>query len=236
MILSHGKERVMVPTDFQAPFQHPDTLEFFKAVKKKFKPTKIVCGGDSLDLHGLSQYLKDPEGYGAAQEHKMALTFMEEFYDVFPKGVELTSNHNDRLYRKAYASGIPSYMVLSYKELLNAPKNWTFKHSHEVDNIKYEHGDRFGGQYAHIKAAQSNMKSTVIGHHHTRAGIQFISNEDVMIFGMNAGCTIDIESYAFRYSVKLPFKPTLGCGIVDKGVPHFIPMKIGKDKRWTGEL
>jgi hypothetical protein len=50
------------------------------------------------------------------------------------------------------------------------------------------------------------------------------------------GCLIDRSAYVFRYGENNKFKPTLGCGVVIKGVPYFVPMILGKRERWIGEI
>jgi len=83
----------------------------------------------------------------------------------------------------------------------------------------------------------SGYYSTVFGHFHSFAGIQYLSSTEMGThFGMNVGCLIDQTQYAFKYGAKLKQRPVLGCGVVVKGVPHFIPMRVGKGNRWDGNV
>jgi hypothetical protein len=102
----------------------------------------------------------------------------------------------------------------------------------EFDGIIYEHGDPFSGKDAAIKAAEQNMQSTVIGHVHSFAGIQYSANSKHLIFGFNVGCLIDKDAYAFAYAKKIKRKPILGCGIITNGIPQFIPMTLNSNGRW----
>ena len=80
------------------------------------------------------------------------------------------------------------------------------------------HGTGFSGQYAHIRAAEANRQSTVIGHTHSTAASNYLVSENDRIFAMNIGCGIDRKTYAFEYGRDLPKKPVLACGVVtDKG-------------------
>lgn len=236
MFLNRGEEVVLVIPDIQAPFQHRDTFDFLRAIKDEVKPTKIVCIGDSMDANALSRWVTDPNGLSQADEYHEALDVLHELYDLFPEGDEVISNHNERIAKRAYGAGIPREFLRSYEEIMHYPEGWHIHPYLEIDGVLYEHGHTQGGMYAARNLAIHNGQSTVIGHHHTTAGILYVSNRNQMLFGMNVGCLIDIDSYAFAYAKETKFKPTLGCGIVYKGVPKFIPMILNQDKRWSGEL
>lgn len=234
MKLEQGKETVLIIPDLQIPFHHQDAFKFLEYIKHKVSPTKIICIGDSIDSHALSEYIHNPDGYSAGHEHKTALFYLQELYSIFPNGIELDSNHNNRIFRRACSAGIPKVFLKSYKEFMNAPDGWEFMSHCIIDNIMYEHGDSFSGNMAAKTAAISNMRSTVIGHHHNTASIHYVANKERMLFGMNVGCLIDNESYAFEYNKKNKTQPTLTCGVVDKGVPILYPLIINSKNRWVG--
>lgn len=236
MRLKKGKQKVLVIPDLQIPFHHPDAFDFLSYIKSKVRPDRVVCIGDSIDSHALSDYVHDPDGYSAGHEHNKTLEYLKDLYSIIPEAVEVDSNHNNRVYRKAYSSGIPKFFLKSYKEFMKAPDTWDFKSYVIIDGVMYEHGDSFSGQIAAKTAAISNMRSTVIGHHHNTAGIHYIANKEVMLFGMNVGCLIDNEAYAFAYNKKNKTQPTLSLGVVDEGVPILYPMLINKRGRWIGRV
>lgn len=236
MKLSKGRETVLVIPDLQIPFHHKDSFSFLEYIKNKVKPSRIVCIGDSIDSHALSDYIHNPDGYSAGHEHKAALEYLKDLYTIFPEGVELDSNHNNRIFRRACNAGIPKVFLKSYKEFMNAPDGWEFKQYEIIDDIMYEHGDCYSGNMAAKTGAISNMRSTVIGHHHSTAGIQYFSNKEKMLFGMNVGCLIDNDAYAFEYNKRNKFQPTLACGVVDKGVPILYPMILNRNNRWVGHV
>jgi hypothetical protein len=227
---------VLAIPDLHCPFEHKDSLAFLKAVKTKFKPDSIVCLGDEADMHALSNHDHDSDGLSAGDELQVAIEHLQPFYKLFPNVMVCTSNHTARPYRRAFKFGIPKAFMRSYSEFLKAPKGWKWSDSWEVDNVIYEHGECFTGASAAIKSAQGNMQSTVIGHIHAFAGIQFNANSKHLIFGFNAGCLIDRHAYAFEYGKKLKSKPILGCGIITNGIPIFIPMSLSKSGRWTGKF
>lgn len=236
MQLKLGKEIVLAIPDTHFPFEHQDMFEFLAAVKAEFKPTKVVHLGDEIDAHALSNYLTDPDGFSAGEEHKLAITKMHSLYDMFPVVTVCTSNHTARPFRKAFGAGIPKAFLRSYSEILQAPKGWSWHDRVIIDEISYEHGEGFSGAAAAQLIARGNMRSTVIGHIHSFAGINYISTPEQLLFGFNAGCLINNDAYAFAYGKNFKSKPILGCGVIYKGVPQFIPMVIGKNKRWVGSI
>lgn len=236
MRLTKGKQRVLVIPDMQCPFEHPDSVAFLKAVAKHYQTDTVVCIGDSLDFHAMSRWKSDPSGMGPADEYRRGMKSMQKLYKAFPSVVEVVSNHNMRVAKRAFDAGMPAEFLKSYEEWMQYPPGWSLADYVEIDGVMYEHGHTQGGENAAKTLSRHNGQSTVIGHHHSHAGIQYSANRQHMIWGMNAGCLIDIDAYAFKYAAEHKYKPTLGCGVVVYGVPHFIPMIIGKDKRWIRNL
>lgn len=236
MLVPNAKEKVLVIPDTQLPFDHKDSIDFLHAVKEKVRPTRIVHIGDYFDLHALSQYVHNPDGYSAGDELKAALKRAKEYYKLFPKCDLIAGNHDVRVYKRASEAGIPKGFLKEYTEWLRAPKGWTIQEKLEIDNVLYIHGEGFSGASGHLTAAVKNMQSVVMGHLHSFAGINYIANHRLICFGMNVGCLIDIHAYAFEYGKTMPNKPILGCGVVDKGIPQFIPMLLNKKGRWVGKL
>ncbi len=228
--------RVLIISDTQIPFQHKDYLAFLKAVAKKYKTEETVHIGDEVDFGGLGEWDKDPDGFSAGHELKEALKELQKLYKAFPKVKACTSNHTARPFRRAFKYGIPKAFIRDYSEFLEAPKGWQWRESWIIDEVQYEHGEGFSGRQGAIKAAEQNMRSTVIGHIHSHAGIQYVANPRYLIFGFNVGCLIDNKSYAFAYNKKFKAKPIISCGVVINGVPLLVPMFLNKRGRWTGKL
>lgn len=222
------KEIVLAVPDIHAPFQHPGTLDFLADLMREWKPTRIVNLGDEIDACALSFHDTDPDGMNAGQEHREALKFMRQLYKVMPKVDVCTSNHTARPFRRAFKFGIPTLFLKQYHEFMEAPPGWTWADHHEIDGVRYEHGEGFSGADAHVKAMTKNRQSVVIGHVHSYAGVSYSATAKDMLFGMNAGCLIDNNAYAFAYGKKFPNKPILGAGIVVEGHHAlFIPMNRG---------
>lgn len=227
---------VLAIPDLHVPFHHVDALKFLAAVKRKYKPTEIVNLGDIEDWHSISMHDHDPDGMSPGDELKALRAALKPLFTLFPKMKVCTSNHGSLPLRRAYKFGLPSELIKSYKEIIQAPKGWQIADTWEIDKVLYEHGEGFSGASAAINSAKANMQSTVIGHIHAFAGIQFSANNRHLIFGFNAGCLIDRYKYAFAYGKKIKAKPILGCGIIKDGIPTFIPMQLLANGRWNGKL
>ena len=196
----------------------------------------MVHIGDELDFHAISNYDHDPDGKSPRDEFDLGMKDMKRLYKMFPEVKACISNHTARPYRRAYKYGIPQGFMKSYKELLEAPKGWDWKDKWEIDDVRYEHGEGMAGKYAHIRAAEQNMQSTVMGHLHSNAGIGYIANPRFLIFGMAVGCLMDKDAYAAAYGVHLKAKPILGVGVVLRGIPVYVPMQLKRGGRWKEEL
>lgn len=233
-------ETIICVSDLQAPFQHPDALKFLAAVKKKYyvsaKKTKIINQGDELDAHTLSVWGSDPDGYSGGHEHARALEFFEDYWSLFPEQDVCVSNHTMRPFRKAKAAGLPKAFMRDYGEFLNAPKNVRWSDHWQYNDCIFEHGENVSGALAAINAAKQNLMSTSIGHQHANGGVLYYQSKIKRIFGLNTGCLIDINAYAFDYAKAFRNKPTLGCGIIIGLEAYFVPMILNSAGRWTGKL
>jgi len=228
---------VLAIPDLHVPFHHPDAYEFLSTVKQKYKPDVVVNLGDLEDWHSISvNHTADPDGMSPGDELKALRGAVKPYFKLFPKVKMCTSNHGNRPLRAAYEYGLPSELIRSYKEIIQAPKGWEVADAWEVDGVVYEHGEAFSGQQGAIKSANSNMQSTVIGHIHAFAGIQYSANSKHLIFGFNVGCLIDRHKYAFAYGKKIKSKPILGCGLIINQIPTFIPLQLDSRGRWNKKL
>lgn len=236
MLFKTGRQVVLAIPDLHAPFEHRDSLAFLKAVEKKFNVDRIVCLGDEIDAYALSTYEHGPDTFSAGHELDAAVKRLQPFYEAFPVVAVCTSNHTNRIVKKAFKAGLPAKFLRSFAEILDAPKGWIWQDKWIFDNIVYEHGEGYSGAAAVKLIVKDNMKSTVFGHVHSHGGVTYVSNPYEQFFGMNCGCLVDVDAYAFAYAKNMKNKPVLGCGVIDKGVPHFIPMIENRSNRWNGRI
>ena len=235
MRLKTNPDNILVIPDLQAPFHHKDALDFLDKVANDYYITKVVSIGDEVDQHALSRFPHDPDGHSAGQEYKLAAKFMQRLYNRFPEVNACYSNHTDRIFRKAFEAGIPRAYLKSIKEFMGAPVGWDWKSEWRIHDIIFTHGDSAKGTQPHKLLVQSNLCSTVIGHHHSCPGVAYVANDRETLFGMNVGCLVDKDAYAFHYTKYNRNKPVLGCGVIMEGRPTFIPMLVTPRGRWTGE-
>lgn len=233
MQLKWNKDRVLVIPDLQAPFHHKDSLDFLDNIAQTINPTRVVSIGDEVDQHALSRFPSDPDGHSAGREYELAQKFMQKLYARFPEASACFSNHSDRIFRKAFEAGIPRAYLRSIKDFMGAPAGWEWKAEWRFHDTIYTHGDSAKGGQPHKLLAQSNLCSTVIGHHHSCPGVAYLANDEQAIYGMNVGCLIDPEAYAFHYTRYNRYKPVLGAGVICHGIPQFVPMQINHRGRWN---
>lgn len=217
--------RVLAIGDIHSPFEHRYYLDFLVETYQKWNCDTVVCMGDEADFHAFSKYTTDPNGHSPGRELELAVEHLKPYYEAFPVVQVCTSNHTIRPLKKGFEFGLPRELFKSYREFLQAPEGWTWHNSIEIDGVLYHHGEGYSGALGHHKAALNAMKSTVIGHIHSHGGVAYIQTEFKRIFGLQTGCGVDIEAYAFAYGKNCAFKPTLGCGVILEGKEaYFIPM------------
>jgi hypothetical protein len=115
---------ILVIPDQHFPYNHPDIIAFLKALKKKFNPDKVINLGDEVDLHAFSFHDKDPELMSPGDELKAAVRRLKPLYELFPEVDVCESNHGSLVYRRGKFAGLPTTVIRSYNDILEAPKGW----------------------------------------------------------------------------------------------------------------
>ncbi len=148
----------------------------------------------------------------------------------------IESNHGSLVLRKAKTAGIPKRAIRSYNEILEAPRGWRWKFDHIISTplgpVYFCHGKT---TTAGRLASQYGM-SAVQGHFHEKAQIHYISTPDKLMFDAHTGCLADDKSLALGYNKVNAKRPIVSVLIILDGVPHIIPMVLGKGGRWSGKL
>jgi hypothetical protein len=240
------KPVILAISDLQIPFEHRDALAFTQHVARTYtgeqnwfevlKKIEVVNMGDEVDQHTLSRWPKDPNGRSAGDECEEAKHRLRDWYLAYPHTKICKSNHSYRVFKVASEAGIPQQFLKSLQEAYEAPETWLWGPRWMVQDICFEHGENVSGNMAALNAALQNRCSTVIGHQHKGGGVTYSRSIANQIWGLNTGCLIDEDTYAFKYGQDLRQKPTLGCGVIVNGIPHFIPMILDKRKRWVGRV
>lgn len=217
--------RILVISDFHAPFHHAGAFDFLRALQREIKPEEVVCVGDEIDGHGWGRWGRDPDAPGQGDELKQSVTALKTLYKLFPKCRVCVSNHGLRAQKTAQRAGLPSAFLKAHRDVLEAPPGWAWADHWIVGGVAFKHGDGYSGQSSALAAATKHRMNTVIGHVHAWAGVAYNANEFSTIWGMNVGCLVDPASIAMEYAKINPNHQVLGAGVVIDGVPQFRPMR-----------
>jgi len=227
-------KRVLIISDQHIPYHHKDLFIFLKALKKKYKPDKVINMGDELDKHSLSFHPSNEELYSAGDELEKGIEFLQYMEEIFPAMDILESNHGSMLARKALVNGIPLKYLKSYNEIYGVSNKWKW-HGELV--IKLSNGQQCYFCHGKIKdsakLSQQMSMNVVQGHYHESFKIEYWSNPNNLFWGMNVGCLIDNNSMAFAYNKLFPKRPIRGMGIIIDGQPKLLPMLLDKKGRWN---
>ena len=68
---------ILVISDTHIPYHHKDLIPFLAAIKKFYKPDRVVHIGDELDKHALSFHDSDPDLPSAGDELKISLPYIK---------------------------------------------------------------------------------------------------------------------------------------------------------------
>lgn len=212
-------------------------FSFLKALKKKYKPDCVVNIGDELDYHAVSFHDADPELFSPADELKCAKLGVKLMGSIFPKMYLVESNHGSLVYRKQKFHGLPRSVFKSYRDILDAPKGWSW-HMDLVLNLPDKQKVYFhhGKSKAVMKTSQSMSMNAVQGHFHEDFSINYWSSPMGLFWQMQIGCLIDKKSMAFAYNSNNLKRPIIGTGLIIGGQPVLEPMLLNKKGRWTGKL
>lgn len=201
-------KNVLVIGDLHEPFCKVSYLDFCKGLYDAYDCTHVVFIGDIIDNHFSSYHETDPDGLSAQDELEIAVQNVSGWVDAFPDADVCIGNHDRLISRKAQTAGISLHWVRDYNEVLNAP-GWNFQEEFEYDNVRYIHGEQGTAR----NRAKKDLISTVQGHRHSEAYVEFLVGKNFKIFGMQVGCGIDHKSYAMAYA-KAGNKPAIGAGVV----------------------
>lgn len=231
-----NNEVVLIISDLQIPYHHPDVFKFLRYLKEKHKPDVVYNIGDLVDAHTLSFHEHDVDLKGTKEEIQATKQSIKKLAEIFPVMKIVEGNHDVRLYRMAKKAGIPRECVRSIHQVYGCPDTWEF---HETIKHKLIDGNQvlLIHNCGHSDAAKGVMKygaSIIQGHHHTEAVVKYVSTCDKLMFGMTVGCGIDKNSPAFEYNKFDIKRPILSMGVIDNGIPTIVPMKLNKQGKWKG--
>lgn len=230
-------KRILVISDMHIPYHHPDSFKFLKALKKQFKPTRVVNIGDEIDNHGISFHDSDPDLLSPGDELEQSIYYIQQLEKMFPKMDLVDSNHGSLAYRRAKAGGIPRHFIREYNDVLGVGPGWKWQEElvitvHPRQDILFRH--QFNANI--LKAAEQMGCSCVQGHYHSKFEIAYTSSPRSLNWGMTVGCLIDQKALAFEYNKLQTKRPILGVGVIENGLPKLVPMILNGKGRWVGKI
>lgn len=227
---------ILIISDLHAPYNHVDTVRFLRAVKKRYRPTRIILSGDEADFHAISFHDSDPDLDSAGVELDRAIEALKPIYRLFPNAEVLESNHGSLVLRKALAGGLPRAYFRGPGEILQAPKGWTW---HMDITITLPNGSKCYFHHSKgkaLKTGQTYGMSHVCGHLHEQFDIQYWSTPDNLFFAMTVGCLVDKKSLALAYAKNNQKRQIVGVGLIINSLPILVPMVLNGRGRWVGKL
>jgi len=181
--LKPAQRNVLVIGDLHEPFCLDEYLAFNVGLYRKYQCSQVVFIGDIIDNHFSSYHETDPDGMSAGVELDFAINRLKRWYEAFPDAIITIGNHDRLIHRKAQTGGVARRWIRPYNEVLEV-YNWKFVESWEQDNVLYVHGE---GGTARNRIKQE-LQSTVQGHLHTQAYVDWIVGAKYRVFGMQVGC------------------------------------------------
>jgi predicted phosphodiesterase len=221
------KQTIMLFGDLHLPYHHKEAFDFLEAVKKKYKPTQIVCLGDLVDNHAISYHESNPDLFSAGDELRLATEYVQVLADIFPKLVILQGNHDRLGVRKARTVGLPSRFIRDNSEVFNMPKDWEWKFEHFIDmsddrKLWLRHNLRKDA----LEVAKYHDVCFAQGHYHESFVVESYQDKHQNVFGATIGCLVDDTSLAMEYNKANLKRPQLGCMIIQDGIPKLISMEL----------
>lgn len=232
-----NNKRILIVSDLHAPYMHPDAPAFLKAIKKKYLPTRVILSGDEADFHNISFHDSDPDLDSAGVELEKAIKCLRPIYELFPKAEVLESNHGSLVIRKALANGMSRKFFKSPREILQAPKGWSW---HFDILLKLPNGTPcyfHHGKGNNVKKnSQAYGANFVQGHYHETFEASYWGNPEALLFGLTVGCLVDPKSLALAYNKNNLKRPVIGTALIIDSKPVLVPMQLDKRGRWVGKL
>ena len=235
---AYQNSNILFLSDTHCPFMHKDAIAFYSAVSTVVKPERIIHVGDLWDQYMFGAYAKDPKADSAYREVIRAQKQTAGLIELFPSMTHVSSNHDDRLFNRAMNNGIPKYMLKSYQEIVGAhDTDWKW-----VDDMTIRLANKQHLYIAHTRGgnallvAKSIGMNVVVGHQHTKHGVQYFARPTGNVFAIDVGCMLDDNRYAFAYNKSSMIRPMLGCAALIDCKPRMFTMNLKKNGRWDGKV
>lgn len=238
--LEYMPDSVLAFSCTQAPYHHPDALDFLEAVKNQFQPEFIVCCGDEADHKSLKRIYTHPDDMSPQEELERTREFLADLFIIFPEAVCLTSNHvADRISFAQAQANLASPWLVPWRDLIGAPETWIWRDYLIMGHWLFEHGHKVSkGSRASIQ--EDTVKrfgrplSVIRGHHHSEFGEHIKPvwvTPERQIRMAYVGCLMDRKEVTYTRTATM-----LGCVVILHGAIRAIPLVTDRHGRWVGSI
>ncbi len=230
-------KNALIISDTHFPYHHQDTFDFLRAIKEYYGIEIAKHSGDAVDNHSSSFHDIEYGTMSAKEEHLAAYDAIQELYDIFPKLNMIVGNHGSMTVRKAKAAGIPLDHIKTYNSIYDTTGwKWTDKDFFNI-NRKEKCLLIHSMSTNTLNNAGKHSFNSIQGHHHSKFGIEYFGDCEMLRWSMTVGCLIDANHPAFNYASKATLnRPVIGCGAIINDHPVLIPMRLTKKGRWDKTL
>lgn len=225
-------KKILVIPDAHIPWADWDALKECKKWYDRHKPDLVVNLGDLTDQKIWSRWTKDVDDFSPIEEFTRAMKDLKKLHSWFPNMLILRGNHDTRVLNRAIEAGIPHEMFRDVDDIFGFdgwewyPRNKRLIVKTERGPILFMHGDEMAG--TPVQKSRHLGMSVIQGHTH-KSSCEYTQNLKGHFFGAEMGCIMDIQSKAARYAQANPVGVSIGFGVVQHGLPFFIPyLKKGK--------
>lgn len=195
--------KIAFPTDIHAPYHDPRAVNLACQIIREYKPDVIINGGDAQDYYTISRFSKDPDRVflGLQNEIDIFQEVQREINSAAPLAEKylLIGNHEDRLRRFLWEnSELATLRALELGNLMGLdklgvePLDKVF-----VGDTQFTHGDivrKHSGYSAKgMLENQGYAGNIIMGHTHRMGQVFKTRGDDVVVWGIEAGCLCDHE-------------------------------------------
>ena len=229
-------KNTLILSDLHFPYHHKDTFEFLEAVAWAYDIEDVKSAGDIVDNHSSSYHEIEYGTMSAKEEHDRAKEAVQQLACLFPEMSVVLGNHDVMSYRKAKTAGIPEDHLQSYNDIYGVNWEWKDKDFFKINKDEECLLIHSMGSNTLNNAARHSFNS-IQGHHHSKFGIEYFSDANMLRWSMSVGCMIDTHHPAFNYAAKATLnRPVIGLGAIIEDQPTLIPMRLKSNGRWNGRV
>lgn len=226
--------------DTHHPYENVNAISGLYAAleaEHRIKPFDyIIQMGDARDMYSFSKFPRSYNLYTPKQEIEIATDKLTEFWKTIhkicpaTKLIQIQGNHEERLPKRILERIPEAESLIDLKDLFRfAHVDTIFDGDLVIDDVIYFHG-YLTKQYGHLRHF---LRSCVFGHTH-QAWILFekidaltigrTPHKNGLLFEFSCGFLGDDKLLPLQYTVSKKNKWSTGYGIIEDGVPRFVPL------------